>query len=99
MSDPISRPELAELLKETGRRHHAAYESSNGVDPEWASWYAPYLQARLGERLGRIPTSSELVYLLVASEKAFQDRGPGTAPWADSYAAFILEHYAEPEAR
>ena len=99
MSDPIGALELAELLQETGRHHHAAYASSNGVDPEWASWYAPYLQARLGERLGTLPTRSELIYLLVAAEKALQDRGAGAEPWADSYAAFILEHYGEHQAR
>lgn len=92
MTDSISAPELAELLRETGHRHHAAYETSNGIDPEWASWYAPYLQARLGSRLGSTTTRSELVYLLIAAEKAFQDGGTGE--WSDSYATFILDNHS-----
>jgi hypothetical protein len=94
MSDPINAKELAELLMETGHQHHAAYEASNGIDPEWASWYAPYLQARLGDRLGTQPTRSKLVYLLVAAEKAFQDGGAKTGEWSDSYATFILDNHS-----
>ena len=39
-SDPLTREELAELLVETGHHHHQAYADSDGVDPEWALWYA-----------------------------------------------------------
>jgi NAD(P)H-hydrate epimerase len=97
MIDQINALELAELLQETGRRHHAAYESSNGVDPEWASWYAPYLLARLGERLGTLPTRSELTYLLVAAEKAYQHKGNEAESWAEFYAVFILDNYSADE--
>jgi hypothetical protein len=96
MSKSINAPELAGLLTEAGSRHHAAYKAANGVDPEWASWYAPFLQARLADRLGSLPTRSDLVYLLVAAERAFQG-SPGEQ-WADFYAAFILDHYAFDEA-
>lgn len=91
MSTPIGATELAELLTATGRHHHAAYRASDGVDPEWALWYAPYLQARLGDRLGGIPTRGELVYLLIAAERAHA--GDETVKWPDFYAAFILEHH------
>ena len=93
MTDRTSAPELTQLLQETSRHHHAAYASSNGVDPEWASWYAPYLQARLGEQPGTLPTRSELVYLLVAAEKAFRHQGADAESWAGFYAAFILDNY------
>ena len=45
-----------------------------------------------------LPTRSELIYLLVAAEKAFQDRGNEAESWAESYAAFILDHYADDKA-
>ena len=48
--------ELAELLLETGHHHHQAYVSSDGVDPEWALWYADYLQTRLWDGAGSLPT-------------------------------------------
>ena len=35
---------LAELIVQTGHHHHQAYLSSDGVDPEWAAWYAGYLK-------------------------------------------------------
>lgn len=92
MDDPISVTELAEILRETGHRHHVAYDASNGVDPEWASWYAAYLQARIWDRMGVLPTRSGLVRLLIAAEEAFQEGGAGTGDWADSYAVFILDN-------
>ena len=51
MSDRISEKELAALFMETGKHHHEAYETSDGVDPEWALFYAGYLQTRLWDRL------------------------------------------------
>ncbi|ETZ99541.1 hypothetical protein I547_5783 [Mycobacterium kansasii 824] len=43
----ITAAELADLLVETGERHHQAYADTDGADPEWALWYSGYLQARL----------------------------------------------------
>jgi hypothetical protein len=89
----IDEAELADLLTETGHQHHAAYEASDGIDPEWASWYAPYLQARLATRFGSIPTRSDLVYLLVGAERAFRELHTEARPWPEFYAAFILQDY------
>lgn len=88
--DTISKQELAELLVETGQAHHEAYRESDGVDPEWAGWYAPYLQAKLGHRLGRRPTRSELTYLLIKAERAHAALDDGS-PWAVYYADVLLE--------
>jgi len=92
MHDTISSAELAELLTEAGH-HHPAYQESNGIDPEWATWYAPYLQTRVGDRLGSPPTRSELVYLLISAEKAFQQGGLAGVSWSDSYATHIINNY------
>ena len=85
--------ELAELLLETGHHHHQAYISSEGVDPEWALWYAGYLQGQIWDRLGEIPSRSALVHLLVEADKQFE---PTTSnpDWPPFYARLILEQLA-----
>ena len=86
----ITMTELAGLLRETGQAHHAAYRGSDGFDPEWASWYAPYLQARLGDGLGRAVTRSELTYLLIKAERE-QAAADEASPWPEFYARVLLE--------
>ena len=89
----ITPEELAELLREAGRRHHAAFAESDGADPEWALWYAAYLQARLWDRLGRLLTRSEIVYSLIGSDREAREKG--IADWPPLYAERLLELAAE----
>ena len=86
----ITREELAVLMTEAAQAHHQAYRETDGVDPEWASWYAPVLQARLGDRLGRTVTRSQIVYLLLKAEREYEEARPGSA-WPDFYADVFLE--------
>jgi NAD(P)H-hydrate epimerase len=65
------------------------------TDPEWALFYAGYLQARLWDQLGRLPTRTELIYLLVAADKAFQATGQEYKEWPRFYATRFLEHFAQ----
>jgi NAD(P)H-hydrate epimerase len=88
--DTLNQAQLADLLRETGERHHAAYAESDGADPEWALWYATDLQARLWDRAGRLPTRGELCFLLVGAERAHRASG-SDEPWPEAYARFILE--------
>jgi NAD(P)H-hydrate epimerase len=81
----ITDDELAALLVETGDHHHQAYAASDGTDPDWALWYAPYVQTKLWDRLGRLLTRSEVVYLLVGADLAVRD-GSDAAGWAKAYA-------------
>lgn len=81
----ISDEELTELLAEAGRRHHEAFISSDGVDPEWPLFYAAYLQTRLWDGLGVLLTRSEIVHVLVASDEALR-RGEEKGPWPPIYA-------------
>jgi NAD(P)H-hydrate epimerase len=85
----ITQPEIAELLLETGHSHHQAYAESDGVDPEWALWYSGYLQSRLWDRAGSLPTRSLLVHLLLSAE---HDHAATTeeVPWPQFYAGAIL---------
>ena len=85
----FSAGELADLLKRTGDAHHAAYEATDGTDPEWASWYSGHLQTLLGHGLGRSITRSGIVYLLCKAQKD-QDSSGSTEPWPAYYAALIL---------
>src|SRR5262245_1506984 len=85
----ITETELAALLDQTADRHHAAFIESAGADPDWALWYAPYLQAHLWDRSGRLPTRSELVYLLVAADRAHRASG-SDEPWSAAYARSML---------
>lgn len=83
--DTISDAELADLLSEAGRHHHAAFITSDGVDPEWPLFYAAYLQTKLWDRLGTLLTRSEIIHVLVASDEAFRNGGEHGA-WPPVYA-------------
>lgn len=86
---PLNQEQLADLLMETGHHHHQAYIDSDGVDPEWALWYAGYLQARMWDRAGALPTRSQLIYLLLRGEMELAEAGTDT-PWPQYYAGIIL---------
>jgi NAD(P)H-hydrate epimerase len=90
----ITAEALAKLLKETAERHHQAFIESDGADPDWALWYAPYLQAHLWDGGGRLPTRSELVYLLVGAERAHRASG-SDEPWPVMYARHLLAELGE----
>ena len=85
----IAQPEIAELLLESGHHHHQAYAESDGVDPEWALWYSGYLQSRLWDRAGSLPTRSLLVHLLLSAERDHAAT-TGEVPWSQFYAGVIL---------
>lgn len=90
----ITAAELADLLLEAGHRHHQAYAVTDGADPEWALWYAGYLQARLWDRTGSLPTRSKLVHLLLAAEEQ-HGATDGDVPWPPFYAESMLAALVE----
>lgn len=83
--DTITEEELVDLLTETGRRHHVAFISSDGVDVEWPLFYAAYLQTKLWDRLGALLTRSEIIHVLVSSDEAIRN-GSEHGPWPPVYA-------------
>ena len=93
MGEPINEEELSALFMQTGQHHHQAYESADGVDPDWPLFYAGYLQGHLWDRLGRVPTRSELIHLLVSADKAFQATGKEWKEWPGFYAKFFIENF------
>jgi hypothetical protein len=92
-SSQISAEQLAALLKRTGDAHHAAYQATDGTDPEWANWYSGHLQTLLGDGLGRPITRSEIVYLLCKAQRK-QDADGSDEPWTAHYANLILSETA-----
>ena len=89
MNNVITETELAALVSDAGHAHHAAYIESDGIDPDWAMYYAGYLEAHLGDRLGRKASRSELTYLLIKAQRE-HDALPDARPFADYYAGVIL---------
>jgi hypothetical protein len=85
---------VSALLHEAAETHHRVYRIVDGVDDDWASWYADWM-VRLSELptiLGVIPTRSELTYILVGSDLAYRSE-PRDQRWEDFYARRILDHF------
>jgi hypothetical protein len=92
MSD--TQAQIAELLHEAGETHHRVYRITDGVDADWASWYADWLihLSVLPKLLGTAPVRSELVYMLVKLDKDFTRNAPG-GRWEDYYAGALIAHF------
>ena len=88
MANTLTVEDLAGLIMKTGHSHHRAYIAADGIDPEWASWYAPFLQAQLFDVVENIPTRSDLTQMLV---QAAIDHPVGDNPeWPKKCAADML---------
>lgn len=92
-----SRQNVSDLLREAAETHHTVYRIVDGVDVDWASWYADWLinLSELPQLLGGAPVRSELVYMLVKLDKNFVDESPEQR-WEDFYAARLIEHFRAP---
>jgi hypothetical protein len=92
MGDQVDR--LAAILREAAETHHQVYRIVDGEDPDWATWYADWLVSlsKLPEVVGVTPVRSELVYLLVRSDKEHTAQHPDEQ-WDSFYAARILERF------
>lgn len=91
MSDPLTVESLAALIMKTGHKHHEAYISSDGIDPEWALWYSGFLQANLFGLVEEIPTRSSLIHLLIQANIDYPvDDNP---EWPKSYAVDMLKAF------
>jgi hypothetical protein len=71
MDERISR--IAELLHEAAETHHTVYRITDGVDDDWASWYADWLirLSELPDLLGAAPVRSQLVHRLVQLDRDY----------------------------
>jgi hypothetical protein len=78
---------IAQLLDEVSETHHRVYRITDGVDDDWASWYADWLldHSELPELLGARPVRSHLVHALVDLDRAYT-RDPAGEAWPAFYA-------------
>jgi hypothetical protein len=91
MTDP---EKVAALLEEAAETHHRVYRITDGVDDDWASWYAEWL-LRLSELsvvLGSTPVRSEFVYMLVKLDKEYAEVRAAD-PWPEFYATRLIERF------
>ena len=86
--------ELQAILIEVGHRHHQAYQESDGADPDWALWYAGYLQARIWDGLGPLLSRSDLVYLLKQGDREAR-ASDDPSEWPAIYTRLLREFAAE----
>ena len=81
-------------MREASETHHTVYRYRDGVDPDWASWYADWLirLTELPNLLQNTPVRSELIYMLVKLDRDFnavkQDE-----PWDRYYARQLVEQF------
>lgn len=92
MDDQAGR--LAAILRGAGETHYQVYRIVDGEHRDWASWYADWLirLSRLPEVLGVTPVTSELVYVLVGSEKEHAAQRSSVS-WDVFYADRIIAHF------
>jgi glutaredoxin len=90
------RTNLVELFREAGRAHHEAFAASDGDDPDWAIWYADYLQEPFARRLDMNFSRSQLIYCLMNADFEHQVRSPDS-DWPEFYADQLLERCAPSE--
>jgi hypothetical protein len=83
--------QVAGLLHEAAETHHRVFRITDGVDDDWASWYAGWLidLSELPELLGGRPVPSALVYELVRLDRE-HERTKSAEPWESFYAAELL---------
>ena len=87
--------DVAGLLHEVAEMHHRVFRIVDGTDDDWASWYAWWLinLSELPALLETTPVRSELIYLLVSSDKQYAAEQPGES-WESYYARRILAHFS-----
>jgi hypothetical protein len=91
VDDRTSR--VADLLHEAAETHHTVYRITDGVDEDWASWYADWLigLSELPHVLGAAPVRSHLVHLLVQLDRDYTSGSPDER-WEDFYARDLVAH-------
>ncbi len=78
---------IAQLLHEVAETHHVVYRITDGVDDDWASWYADWLLnlSELPDLIGARPVRSHLVHALVQLDRDYTRDAPKD-PWPQYYA-------------
>ena len=76
------REKLAAALQQAGKAHHQAFSATGGADLEWPMWYAAYLLEEVRQLHSPDLSQSELVYWLIAADRAYRLEQPPSCCWA-----------------
>jgi hypothetical protein len=89
MDDRTDR--LAVILERAHQVHAVVAERTDGVDPDWALFYAWWLLnwSDFPDVLGRTPSLAELTVELTVLDGAYR-AGPSDLPWPAAYARALL---------
>jgi hypothetical protein len=87
-------PRIRDLLHEAAEVHHVVYRITDGIDADWASFYADWLieHSELPALLGDDPVRSHLVHELVDGDLAFNEQSP-PQDWEAFYADRIVARF------
>ena len=93
----LTRPDditktIESMLADVAGRHHEAFATTHGVDPDWATWYAEHLTTDLNTLLGSYLSVEALAADFVALSIA-HDGSESDAPWTRFYARSLFESY------
>jgi hypothetical protein len=83
---------ISRLLNEVAQTHHQVYRIVDGIDGDWASWYADWL-ARLSELPSLVDgpvVRSRLTGALVSLDEEFTAARP-SQQWEDWYAERLVD--------
>lgn len=83
---------VATLLDEAAATHHRVFRITDGVDDDWASWYADWLLdlSELPIALESRPIRSHLIHALVQLDRDYSATNGGE-PWPQFYATRLVE--------
>lgn len=87
--EPERIEKLVELFRATSEAHGEAFAESDGVDPDWASWFANELVEPLNELLGSELDHGQIAALLAEAEQEHIITSPGRE-WPAYYADFFI---------
>ncbi|MBV8301037.1 MAG: hypothetical protein JOY68_03845 [Candidatus Dormibacteraeota bacterium] len=83
---------VSALLTEVSETHHRVFRIVDGVDDDWASWYAQWLMdlSELPQLLGARPVRSHLIALLVSLDERYT-AAKHAETWQDFYAHELVQ--------
>ena len=91
MSDTKLIDQVARLLANTARAHHAA---NGGGTPRWSRWYAEHLVNDLNELLSSDVEARALETWLTDADRRYREES-GLLSWPKTYAGWLITELQE----
>jgi glutaredoxin len=83
---------LTQLLETTAAAHREAFAADDGVDPDWAIWYATHVREHAADLLPPSLSRAALVKFFLELESEHAARADDTA-WPRFYAQTLVERF------